>query len=184
MDLLGTKIRANRLEKGIKLTELASRSGFSPSYISQIERNLSTPSVAALNKIATALGEVIGSFFDDASKQDAANSDNIVVRSSMRKSLIYPGSNISHQLLSPDLKRKMEPLWTCIPPGIKSGLFSHQGEEVGIVLRGTMEIQVGDNRYKLEKGDSIYFQSTTPHQWGNCGMGELEVIWVITPPSF
>lgn len=52
------------------------------------------------------------------------------------------------------------------------------------MLRGTMEIQVGDNTYRLEKGDSIYFQSTTPHQWANCGSDDLEVIWVITPPSF
>jgi mannose-6-phosphate isomerase-like protein (cupin superfamily) len=100
--------------------------------------------------------------------------------------ILYPGSQIRHQLLSPDLRRKLEAIWFSAPPGTGSGEdpYQHEGEEIGIVLRGRAECWIGERTYTLGPGDAIYFSSQVPHGWRNTGEDQLEMIWVSTPPTF
>jgi len=89
-------------------------------------------------------------------------------------------------LTSPDNNKQMEPLLFKLDKGAVSGgsQYKHYGQEFVLVLKGTLEITLNDMRYTLQKGDSIYFNSNTPHQFRNTDKGETEVVWVITPPTF
>lgn len=184
MATLGERIHKARRQAGLTIASLAKATGFSQSYISQVERSLANPSVAALKKIADALGVQAGSFFEAELPQ--SNDSQHHIRRNQRKGLVYPGSNIKHELLTPDLKRQLEILWVTSPVGTDSGPypFSHHGEECMIIIKGRMELLVGGERYVLEEGDSFYFEASLPHRWQNVGDGELHAVAVMTPPSF
>jgi mannose-6-phosphate isomerase-like protein (cupin superfamily) len=108
-----------------------------------------------------------------------------VVRADQRKVLIYPGSGIRNELLSPDLQRAIQLMWIVMPPGTDTGDFLvHEGEECGIVLQGTLEIWVGDERHVLNPGDAIYHPSSAPHRSRNVGEVDVIMVGAITPPSF
>ncbi len=184
---IARRLRLLRRAANITLRDVASETGFSVSYISQVERGQVAPSVAALKKIANALGTTVGYLFDDEQTRPAPSpSGRLVVRANERKRLIYPGSRIVNELLCPDLQRQIEMLLVTAPPGTDSGLepFTHQGEEALLVLEGRLEVWVGGEKYVLEAGDSMAFPSTGEHRWANPGPGELKAVWVMVPPSF
>lgn len=180
---LGNAIRAHRKKAGLTLLELANLSDFSISYLSQIERNLLTPTIATLRRLADALDVPAGQLMlKDASQP---NSPVAVVRRNERKHLAFPGSNIHYELLTPDMRRRASLLWIEAPPGSESGpLFSHEGEDGVVVLKGTIEVEVGSVWHRLAKGDSIYFNASIPHRWRNNERDVAEAIWLSTPPSF
>ena len=107
-----------------------------------------------------------------------------MVRRDQRKGLILPGQSHEQELLSPDLNRKIEFLWTRIPPGTKTGVYQHEGEECGVILKGSLWTRVGEEEFTLNVGDSIYFKGSFPHQFENRGDKSVETTWAITPPSF
>ena len=166
------------------LDTLATETGLSKGYLSQIERGLSSPSVKALHSISRALGVTISWFF---AAQD--NSDNgmrkYVVRAGARRTLHYK-SGIVDQLLTPTLDGALEVLRCVFPPGSESGkeTYTHHGEEAGIVLSGQLDLWIDGEHVCLTEGDSFAFPSTVPHRYENRGRTETVVIWVITPPSF
>jgi transcriptional regulator with XRE-family HTH domain len=180
---LGNAIRAHRKQAGMTLLDLAKQAGFSISYLSQIERNLMTPSIGTLRRLADALDIPAGQLMlKDASQP---NSPVAVVRLKERKQLAFPGSNIHYELLTPDMRRRASLLWVEAPPGSESGpLFSHEGEDGVVVLKGTIEVEVGSVWHRLEAGDSIYFNAGIPHRWRNNGSEPAEAVWLSTPPSF
>jgi transcriptional regulator with XRE-family HTH domain len=180
---LGNAIRTHRKQAGMTLLDLAKQAGFSISYLSQIERNLLTPSIGTLRRLADALDIPAGQLMlKDASQP---NSPVAVVRLKERKQLAFPGSNIHYELLTPDMRRRASLLWVEAPPGSESGpLFSHEGEDGVVVLKGTIEVEVGSVWHRLEAGDSIYFNAGIPHRWRNSGSKPAEAVWLSTPPSF
>jgi len=180
---LGEAIRTHRKLKAMTLLALAKRAGFSISYLSQIERNLLTPSIDTLRRLAEVLGIPAGQLMLKDARQP--NSPVAVVRKSERKQLAFPGSNIHYELLTPDMRRRASLLWVEAPPGSESGpLFSHEGEDGVLVLKGKIEVEVGSVWHQLEAGDSIYFNAKIPHRWRNSGGVGAEAIWLSTPPSF
>jgi quercetin dioxygenase-like cupin family protein len=79
----------------------------------------------------------------------------------------------------------MHPFFTTIQPGGGSdGLYSHLGEECGIVLKGELEIDLNGTVYRVKENESFYYNSSEPHNWTNPTDGETVVVWVISPPSF
>lgn len=186
MDIIGKKIRNLRKKNKTTMVELARLTGFSQSYLSQIERGKVKPSVGALQKISYAFGIPMASFFEtEEEKEDNGNTAS-VVQKHQRKGLVYPESRVKYQLLTPDLKGNLEVLYITAAPGGSSGAYSfeHQGEECGFIVQGIMEITVGGKEYRLEPGDAITFKSSEPHSWKNVGDGELIAYWSVTPPSF
>ncbi len=180
MDIdLGTKLRSLRKSKNMSIEKLAEKAGLSIGLISQIERNLNSPTVSTLYKIAEALDTHIGYFFDD-DRQGA------VVKRHERKVIKLPMSNLTYELLSPDMNQKMEFLLVRLRPGEcdNKEQLSHEGEECGLVLKGRMLVKWGDTEYTLEEGDSIYFDSDVPHRYFNIGDTECVSVWTMTPPSF
>ncbi|MGI6553308.1 MAG: cupin domain-containing protein [Clostridia bacterium] len=178
--MLGDKIRAKRVEKNLSLKDLAEKVSLTASFLSQVERNLAEPSITSLRKIAEALEVPIFYFLLD----DEHSSP--VVRKNERKILKFPESHVVFELLSPDLNRQMEVMLARLEVGAVScnEPLSHPGEECIFVLEGKMDIEIGEERYVLEEGDSIYYFAAIPHRITNIGKGELVFLSAITPPRF
>ena len=180
---LGNAIRTQRKKLGLTLVELAEKAEFSISYISQIERGMLTPSIGTLRKLAEALRIPAGQLM--LKDPGVANAPVAVVRRNERKQLVFPGSDIHYELLTPDMRRRASLLWVEAPPGSESGpLFSHEGEDGVVVLKGAIEVEVGGVWHRLETGDSIYFNAGIPHRWRNSASEPAEAVWLSTPPSF
>lgn len=179
---IGKKIRDLRKEKKMNISILAEKAGVSPGLISQVERNMVTPSIVSLWKIAQSLDVSVGYFFDEEIKPIT----NPVVIKKNRKRLSVSNNNAIYELLSADLNRKIEFLYITIKVGDSTtkDFVTHEGEECGIVIRGRLLIKMQDREYLLEEGDSIYFDSTIPHRYINVGEEICESIWAMTPPSF
>lgn len=187
---LGAKIRDFRKSKQLTLSELANQCNISPSFLSQIERDQANPSVATLHGIAEAFDLPLASFFEERTYKNEnlkqSHKAVEVVRGNQRKTLIYPGSGIRNELLSPDLQRKIQMMRVIIPPRTGTGEIPliHEGEECGFVLQGQVKIWVGNDTYILKPGDAIYQSSTIPHRSRNIGDIDVIIITAITPPSF
>lgn len=181
---IGGVIRRARKHQGQTLAQLAEASELSLSYLSQIERNLLNPSVGTLKRIADALDLPAGKlmFATDAS---SSRTTVAVLRKGQRKSVSFPQSSIRYELLTPDLRRRASLLWLTAEPDAESGApMTHEGEDVVVVLKGRLDVEVGGTWYELAAGDSIYFNSELPHRWANRGKGTAEALWVSAPPSF
>jgi len=178
--LLGPRIRSKRTEKAMSLRELAERTGVTPSFLSLVERDRAEPSITTLRKIADALGVPIFYFLLNSEK------DNPVVRKGGRKTIKFSESNLTFELLTPNLSGSIEMIMGTLGPGASTveEPASHPGEECTLVLKGTMKIQIGGETYVLEEGDSIYYYSSLPHKLVNVGEGDLIFISAITPPQF
>jgi transcriptional regulator with XRE-family HTH domain len=179
----GQEVRALRKARRFSLAVLAERSGLSVGYLSQVERNQSTPSVKALSAIARALDVTVGWFFSGGNA-GPREEKGLVVRRDNRRRIIFRDGFVDY-LLSPGLDRALELLISHFKPGATTGEpYTHRGEEAGLVLKGRLEITVGDRRVVLEEGDSFTFASTEPHGYRNLDAGETVVVYAITPPSY
>jgi len=178
--MLGERIRKIRMEKSISLRDLAQKTQLTPSFLSQVERDLVEPSITSLRKIAEAMETPIFRFLMDEQQPSP------LVRKKERKILKMPKSHLTYELLSPDLDKSME-MWI---GKLESGAVScdpaltHPGEECILVLQGVMEVTLGEESYILNEGDSIYYYGTVPHQLINKGKEELVFVSAITPAMF
>ncbi|MDR0744969.1 MAG: XRE family transcriptional regulator [Mediterranea sp.] len=166
--IVGEKIRGLREAKAITTEELAERSGLAVEQVERIENNIDLPSLAPLIKIARVLGVRLGTFLDDNNeigpavcrKQDTSDTISFSNNATQsRKHMIY------HSLSKSKADRHMEPFIIDVAPSEETHfiLSSHEGEEFIMVMEGTMEISYGKNKYILEEGDSIYYDSIVPH---------------------
>lgn len=179
---LGATIRRLRDERGLSLKEVAARSGLTQSFLSQVERNLTSPSVASLRKVAQAFDVPLAALF-----QGPVQPESRVVRRDERRQFVHPKRQWRDELLTPNLTGKLQVILSVIEPGGGSGeeAYAHDSdEECVIVLRGRLEFWVGNDRYLLNTGDSIVFESRIPHRNTNPGPEQAEVLWITTPPSY
>ena len=180
---LGPMIRRTRKRGQLTLQQLADRSGLSVSYISQIERNLLTPTVGSLKRIATALDIPAGQLM--FAEAGSTKSMVAVLRKGHRKHVGFPQSSISYELLTPDLRRRVSALWLVANPGAEGGpALMHEGEDVVIVLQGQLSVDVAGTWHDLKAGDSIYFNSGLSHRWCNRRKQVAQAIWISSPPYF
>ena len=179
---LGLTIRRLRENRQLSLKEVAARSGLTQSFLSQVERNLTSPSVASLRKVAQAFGVPLTALF-----QGPTTPEDHVVRRKDRRQLIHPRRQWRDYLLTPSLTGKLQVILSVIEPGGGSGdeAYAHDSdEECVVILRGRLEFWVGSDWYLLEEGDSIVFESRIPHRNSNPGPDQAEVLWITTPPSY
>ncbi len=179
---VGATIHRLREERHLSLKEVAARSGLTQSFLSQVERDLTSPSVASLRKVAQAFDVPLAALF-----QGPPMPSDRVVRRAERRQLIHPQRHWRDYLLTPNLKGKLQVILSIIEPGAGSGSepYAHDSdEECVVILRGRLEFWVGPDRYLLEEGDSIVFESRIPHRNWNPGPGQTEVLWITTPPSY
>jgi len=182
---LGAAIRHARRKREMTLEQVAQKTKLSVSYLSQVERDRMPPSLSSLKRIAEALDLSAGSLMFARSGTRSV-SPVVVVRQSARKRLVFPGSKIRYEMLTPDLRRRASMLWLQAPAGAESGPapFSHEGEDAVVVLQGRLAVEVGGVWHELATGDSIYFDSQLPHRWRNPTNRATIAIWMSAPPSF
>ena len=183
---VGRKIRALRKEKGLTLIAVSEVTGLSPASVSQIERGLANPSFTTLAQLAHGLEIPVGKLFPD----HAAETRSPVVRKSERRNLkgvvTEAAGEASYELLTPDLNGTLEANWIVTPPGHDTSdtPFIHGGEEFGTILSGRKDVYLDGQRYALEAGDSITFDSTIPHWFTNSYDETCVAVWVNSPPTW
>jgi len=181
---LGSAIRELRKARDLTLKDVADEAGLSVGYLSQVERDLATPSIKALHEIARVLGVNIGWFFAPSDADDSGER-RYIVRADRRRTLNF-GSGITDHLLCPSLSGELELLCSTFAPGASSGdePYTHRGEEAGVIVSGELELWIDAEHFHLSSGDSFNFSSTIPHHYRNPGESETVVIWAITPPTY
>jgi transcriptional regulator with XRE-family HTH domain len=177
---LGQRLRSRRQEMGLSLRELAQRVDLTASFLSQIERDLASPSIESLRRISDALEVPIFHFLVEPEVRSP------VVRRDERAQLNLPGSNLTYQLMTPDLNRHMEVFLAEKEPGEEKITIPlrQETEEFIYVLQGQLEIELGEDVYLLGPGDSAYFDGPLLRRLAACGDTTLRFISVITPPIF
>lgn len=178
---IGQKISKWRKEKGLTLQQLADKVDLTAAFISQIEHDKASPSIATLKTIARALEVRVIDFFADELLEDP-----VVTTAEDWTRVLIPGwqSDTRRMVRSVALKR-MEPFFTTIEPGGRSREpYSHPGEEFGFVLEGEITIMVGEEVHKMGPMSSFYYSSLLPHSWVNEGSKPCKIIWVVSPPSW
>ena len=186
---LGAIIRERRHAQGISLSQLAEQAGVSTSFVSQVERGVANPTLSSLKALVGALNFSVGALLENkpgAGTSEGPNAEIAVMRAGQRRRIVYPGTQIANELLSPNLQKRMEIIWVEAAPGQGSGGHPHvhEGEEAGVVISGAMKFDFSGQEYVLNARDAIYFPSTLPHSWESVGDEDLVAIWVITPPTF
>ena len=185
---LGEDLRGLRRAQGLTLEDLASASGKSVSFISKIERGQARPSVTTLQDLAGALGVPVGWFFETDGPAPA-DERPVVVRAKRRRKLSYSGLSstdymgFEDHLLSAGLDSQLALGISTYAPGGSTGddLYTHAGEEAGLVLSGEIELHLDDKVFRLHAGDSFSFDASTPHRYCNPGSTEAQVVWANTP---
>jgi transcriptional regulator with XRE-family HTH domain/mannose-6-phosphate isomerase-like protein (cupin superfamily) len=174
---LGKRLKALRSKKGHTLAQLGEQLDVSASYLSQVERGLTMPSLPRLAAIARALDVELVHFFEE----DGASP--CVVRANDGRRLMDT-TVLSMESLSADPAGKaMQPYAIICQPGTSGeALPTGPGEESGFVLKGQLTITVGEETFILNAGDSIHYQRLQSHSWRNDGDQECVVIWVALPP--
>ena len=178
---LGTRIRSLRLARRLTLRELAGRAGVTESFLSQVEREKTSPSIASVQRIARALDLSIAQLFAEEA------STGRVVRRETRRRIVYPGLKAIDEFLTPNVAGRLQVILSTVDPGGGTGEepYSHESdEEVVVVLSGVLDIWVADEHYVLRAGDAITFNSRLPHWNMNRGDVPVTVLFCLTPPSF
>ena len=175
---IGAHLRQLRARRHLSLAQVAEAVGISVGFLSALERSQMSGSVGTLRKLARFYKTNILDFFG------ASEASSRLVRPSQRK-VLEAGNGVRMELLAWG-NTAMEPHLFRVKPGGGSGeSYTHEGEEFLHVLRGTFEIWLGKvEHYRLNTGDSLYFESSTPHRWRNPGRAETWLLWVNTPPTF
>jgi DNA-binding transcriptional MerR regulator/quercetin dioxygenase-like cupin family protein len=176
--LPGQRFRRLRTRRGLSLAQVARSTGVSVGFLSALERGQMRSSISTLRRIARFYKTNLLSLFE--TNGDAQRH----VRPSQRK-ILETSPGVRMELLAWG-NTAMEPHLFRVKPGGGSGeSYSHEGEEFLHVLRGEFEIWLNKGeRYLLKSGDSLYFESSTPHRWKNPGRSESWILWVNTPPTF
>ncbi len=183
--IVGGQLRALRKAKGLSQQQLADAAGLSIGLVSQIERGVSSASVRTLRALTEALGVTVGWLFHHGAPPPLEE-HGIVLRRAHRRTMRLNDGAVLKELLSPNLDGKLEVLIVNVAPGAASGLtpYTHEGEEIGVVLEGQLDLWVEDKLFRLQEGDSFGFASSRPHRFENPGASIARVLWVITPPTF
>ncbi|MCR5481332.1 MAG: cupin domain-containing protein [Clostridia bacterium] len=180
---IGSKLKDLRKKQGINITQLSERSQVSTGQISQIERDLVVPSVVVLWKIAKALDININYFFDEKREDD-----RVIIRHGDHREIIMNKGNGIYKMLAPTSReRLMDLVYITLKPGATyedDDLISHDGEECGYVLSGTLTVHIENELIELSPGDSIYFNSKAPHRYENRSDEDCASIWGMTPVFF
>lgn len=178
--VVGSRIRELRTSRGLTLARLAELTGLSTGLISQVERDITDPSLETLRRVARALDLPLFSLFRD---EDQASS--VVVRADRRIRVASPHGHISYARVSPGAGR-LELLEGTLEPGGESSPepWSHPSEECVVVLEGRVVVEVGADKHDLREGDSCYFDSRSPHRYVNPDVSTARFLVAVTPPSY
>ena len=179
---VGRDLRALRKAHGLTLAELGLKVGRSVGWLSQIERDLTEPSIHDLQKLAEALDQPMSLFF--GAPHTEPEERGYVVRADNWRSLGSSEEGLVEQLLSPDLGGSFEIVRSVFAPGARlEQPAQRETEEAGYIVSGQLELTIDGRLFVLDPGDSFRFKGE-PFRWANLGEVECVVIWVISPPVY
>lgn len=178
---IGERIKRLRLQRGLTQEELANRCELSKGFISLLERDLTSPSIATLDDVLECLGTDLAAFFSTQKEEKLVFSEEDTYVKEDEEML--KGS--VRWLVPTAQKNQMEPIVVEMEMGgVTEWDNPHEGEEFGYVLSGAVQIELGERTVKARKGESFYFKPTEPHRLINPGKAPCRFLWVSTPPSF
>ncbi|MFQ5455210.1 MAG: helix-turn-helix domain-containing protein [Nitrospirota bacterium] len=176
MELLGEKIRDIRSQKELTLKELSQQTNLTTSFLSQVERNLVSPSISSLRKIADALTIKLSSLFEEDDGRDV-----IFTKKNKRTKIIDKECKATYEILAADLPNiKLKPaiLKLKVKGVVKRKSASNYGEEFSIILKGKIELMREGEKFVMKEGDSIYFISNKKYTVQNTGDTEAVILFV------
>jgi transcriptional regulator with XRE-family HTH domain len=177
---IGEKIRRLRKANNLTLEELANRTYLTKGFLSQLERDLTSPSIATLKGILDVLGEELADFFRDVKHERVLFDRKARVLSSasteeMKVEVLVPSAQ----------SRIMDPVLVRLEPGSDTKIQPpHEGEEFGFLLQGKVTLWVDKIPYRMRKGDCFYFSSDREHRLQNTGKVGARILWIVSPPVF
>ncbi len=175
---LGNKIKDMRRQKNLTQAELADRCELTKGYISQLENNLTSPSIQTLCDILNALGTTLSDFFrEDEEEKIVFSETEFIEKDSDGVVWNWVIPNAQKNMMEPVLVELKE-----YGAGIEDN--PHEGEEFGFVLEGRISIRLGKRIHLCKKGQSFYYKADKPHKIENKGKGRAKFLWISTPPNF
>ena len=175
---IGGKIKQMRNQKSLTQEELADRCELTKGYISQLENNVNSPSIATLSDILSALGSNLAEFFKEEPEEKVVFSKEEFIEKDADGVLL-------NWLIPNAQKNMMEPVLVELDEGVSTAVdVPHEGEEFGYVLEGKVAIVLGNKHHLCKKGEAFYYTANKPHYLGNKGKGKTKIIWISTPPNF
>lgn len=177
---IGNKIKELRVQKGLTQEELADRAELSKGFISQLERDLTSPSITTLVDILQCLGSDLKDFFSDSNDEQVVfhyndyfekNDDDL--------------KNKIEWIIPNAQKNIMEPIRLTLAPGGKTYPDNpHEGEEFGYIFSGSITLHIGKKVHKAKKGESFYFTPASTHYIEASEKTGATLLWISSPPSF
>jgi transcriptional regulator with XRE-family HTH domain len=177
---VGARLRSLRRERGLTIEQVAGATSLTKGFISQLERDTTTPSLSSLARICDALGVRMGDVFLEAAPDLVR-----LIRKDERRAVEW---NPNHFLLSPPQESRLQAIESHIPPGAGAGdeAYSFPGDvEFVYVMAGVLELRVGEETYRLEQGDVLTYPLREPHTWSNPSKDETAIVlWVAVPNPY
>ena len=178
---IGDRLKRLRLRTNLTQEELAIRCDLSKGFISQIERDQSSPSIATLVDILECMGTTPAEFFRESGTE-------ATIHYLQEDAYEIEDDELNHRItwIIPDAqKNDMEPILLTLKPGGTSQSYDpHAGEVFAYVLTGEITLHRGKKNWKVKNGDSVYYHATQPYHIENHTQQEASVLWVSSPPSF
>lgn len=177
---IGNEIKRLRVKNGLTQEELADRCELSKGFISQIERDLASPSISTLSDILQCLGTDLKNFFNTETEENIVfTSEDVFVKEYKDE------GSIINWIVPNSQKNDMEPIIIELMPGGKSYVDSpHDGEEFGYVLSGSVILHIGSRKFRVKSHESFYYKPNAIHYMENTNKNNAKVLWVSTPPTF
>ncbi len=177
---IGNKIKQLRLENGLTQQELANRLELTKGYISQIERNISSPSMETFFSVLEVLGTNAGEFFATLNNEQIVHQELDFFEQENEEL-----KHIIRWIVPSALKYEMEPIIIEIQPGGSSTIDDpHTGEEFGYCLEGEVTLVLNKTKHLVKKGQSFYYKANKEHYLTNLSEKNTKVLWISTPPMF
>jgi DNA-binding response OmpR family regulator/mannose-6-phosphate isomerase-like protein (cupin superfamily) len=175
---LGEKIKSIRKGKGIKIKQLSTRSGLTESSISMIENGKISPSITTINKIAMALSVHPIEFFEIEKHKKW-----VLTRKGEREKMLFDNSDNKLEFLIKDKKDYRNEIFISYLAANQKSFdeyITHEGYKFGYVLSGSVDVELGNERVRVNEGDTIFFEAIIPHLWKSAENKESSTLWVVT----
>lgn len=175
LQVVGASIRMARKRRRMTLQDLADQTGVSVSMLSMLERGVASPSIGTLVSVSSALGLHMAQLFQDSAAQASSP-----VRRRADQVVIQAAEGVSRRLVHTDVEHDLEMVVNEYEPGTSSSKtpVHHDGMEFGLIVSGTLTVNLDDVDYVLESGDGIAYPSSTPHVLTNNGPVKARAIWI------
>jgi transcriptional regulator with XRE-family HTH domain len=179
---IGAKVRQLRRQQNLSLEDLSRRSGVSATAIHKLERNGMVPTIATLMKLARAFDRPVSYFVDE----DTEPRSVALVKAGARRPVLTSKQGLRLEGISgPYGSFHLAGAVAKVEPGADSGPrdMEHPGEELVLLLEGTLVFRVGAEEFTLDPGDALHFQTSHPHRWRNPGDRPARALWMTMRPS-